>query len=263
MTDVFEKLKSLQDILSKKFEIEKEISEIPQALETKNELLNRLKMGFIEKNERQNEIKSKIRRLQLEMASMEEKREGYEKQMDLINTQREYEALDKEIQDASENEQSLRKEIQKETRILEELGRAIEREEQLIKQQEDDLTQEKERIEKESESKRVLLDELKEEENKIIPGLDSDILFKFERIIRSKSGLGIVSIKQGTCNGCHMVLPAQFVNNVRTDKDILFCPYCSRILHWEDAIAEEEVVVEGILAEDAGGLADLMSDDEL
>ncbi|WP_028973575.1 zinc ribbon domain-containing protein [Spirochaeta cellobiosiphila] len=262
MTDVFEKLKSLQDILSRKFEIENELSEIPKALETKKELLSRLKVGYIEKNDRLNAIKTNIRKLQLDMAAVEEKRESLEKQMDLIKTQREYEALDKEIQDAGDKEQTLRKDIQRESKVLEELSKSIEREELLIHQQEGELDEEKQRILEESKGKEDELENLKDEEQEIVPGMDSEIIFKFERIIRNKSGLGIVPIKKGTCSGCHMLLPAQFVNDVRGGEGILFCPYCSRILHWEQSVADEEVMIEGISEEDAGGLADLLEDDD-
>lgn len=50
MQDVFSKLKSLQEVLSKKFEIEQEIRDIPKVLNTKTELLNRLKKSYVEKN---------------------------------------------------------------------------------------------------------------------------------------------------------------------------------------------------------------------
>jgi len=50
MQEVFEKLRSLQDILSKKFEIERQIEENPKLVNTKLELLNRLKKSYLEKN---------------------------------------------------------------------------------------------------------------------------------------------------------------------------------------------------------------------
>ena len=78
---------------------------------------------------------------------------------------------------------------------------------------------------------------MKKEEKAITPGLDEEILFKFERIIKSKSGLGIVPIEKGVCNGCHMILTAQFVNDVREGEGIMFCPNCSRILFYPE---EEE-----------------------
>ena len=51
MANVYDKLRTLQEILSKKFDVEREISDIPKALATKTELLNRLKKSYIDKNE--------------------------------------------------------------------------------------------------------------------------------------------------------------------------------------------------------------------
>jgi predicted nucleic acid-binding Zn-ribbon protein len=43
---VYDKLRALQDVLSRKFEVEREIQEIPKSLATKTELLNRLKKSL-------------------------------------------------------------------------------------------------------------------------------------------------------------------------------------------------------------------------
>jgi hypothetical protein len=88
--------------------------------------------------------------------------------------------------------------------------------------------------------KQKILKTLEKEELKITPGLDEDILFKFERIIKSKSGVGIVPIRNGICTGCHMILPSQFVNDVRSGTGIEFCPECSRILFCSEE-GEDEV----------------------
>ena len=32
-----------------------------------------------------------------------------------------------------------------------------------------------------------------------------------------------------------MTLPAQFVNDVRREDEIKFCPYCSRVLYYEES----------------------------
>ena len=232
--DVFEKLRTLQEILSRKFEIETEIRDIPKTLATKTELVSRLKKSYIDKNEQNDQIKQRIKSLREKMFEAEHNREKLEGQMDQIKTQREYEALDKEIRDASEKEMQYRKDLQKEEKLLEEMSHTLEREESLIKEQEEELNLEQEKIKSESDQKRKQLKDLEEEETRIIPGLDPEMLFKFERIIRSKSGLGIVPLKRGVCSGCHMILPMQFVNDVRVGSSIHFCPYCSRILFFQE-----------------------------
>ncbi|MFP4372894.1 MAG: zinc ribbon domain-containing protein [Spirochaetaceae bacterium] len=237
--DTIDKLKTLQDVLSRKFEIEAEIKDLPKALSTKTELLNRMKKSYIEKNSRYDETKQRITDLREKMEAAERERERYEQQMDLIQTQREYEALDKEIRDASEREQSLRKELQKETKVLEEMSEQLSREESLIEQQEQEVKEEQDKIKDETEAKKRALNELEEDEKKLVPGLDEELIFKFKRIIRSKEGEGIVPLKKGVCTGCQMILPNQFVNDVQRGDQILFCPYCSKIVfHVGDEEAE-------------------------
>ena len=50
MQEVFTKLRSLQDILSRKFEVERDMKEIPKILTTKIELMNRLKKSYVDKS---------------------------------------------------------------------------------------------------------------------------------------------------------------------------------------------------------------------
>lgn len=257
MEATFEKLRTLQDILYAKFKLEKEINEIPKALVTKTEVLNRAKKGFIERNEQGEQAKAKLRRLVLELGDATKAREELEKQMDLIKTQKEYEALDKEIRDASEKEQVLRRDIQKEEEDLEDLVAALEKLERQIALDEEELKDESDKIQAEGASKKSRHAELLQEEHKITPGMDEDILFKFERIIRNKEGLGIVPVVNGCCSGCHVILPMQFVNEVRNQDKIRFCPYCSRILYFQSGMdpAKRDQI-------EAGSLAELVDDEE-
>jgi predicted nucleic acid-binding Zn-ribbon protein len=267
MDEVFEKLRTLQDILSEKITLEQDIQEIPKLLVTQEEMLTRLKKSYIDKNqdfEKAKAAESEFRNLLIDAEGMREKAE---KNMDLINTQREYEALDKEIRDSAEKEQQYRKDLQREERFLADLDEQMKQNAALIEQQETELAERRTGIEIEIAEKKAKIEELAEQEQAITPGLDSEVVFKFERIIRNKEensgmGRGIVAIKNGVCQGCHMILPAQFANSVRQGEEIVFCPYCSRILFYEEAEqGEEEFFDEG----DSGSLADLddMEEDDL
>jgi len=262
MDEVFEKLRSLQDVLAEKIALEREIQDIPKLLTTQEELLARLKKSFIEKNAEYEAVRSNVNMFRGQLADAESSREKAEKNMDSISTQREYEALDKEIRDASEKEQLYRKELQKEERLFEELDEQQKRDAALIDQQETELEERRAGVEGDISKKTKEAGALADEEQAIIPGLDPEVLFKFERIIRSKLGLGIVAIKGGVCTGCHMILPAQFANQVRSGEEIVFCPYCSRILFYQEAEQGEQDFFD---EDDTGSLSDLddlESDDE-
>ncbi len=256
--ETIEKLKILQDILSEKFAVENEIDELPKALATKQELVNRLKKSFVEKNETFEETRRRVAEVRIRMQEAESDREKYESQMDRISTAREYDALDKEIREASDREQQYRRDLQNEQKDLDDQQTRLEREEALIRAQEEELEEERAKIATETKNKEAKLEELRKREGDTIPGLDEELLYKFERIIRSKAGEGIVAIRNGVCTGCQMILPNQFVNDVRSAEHIHFCPYCSKIVFFADTPEEEGA---GFAESDAEGLSDLVGDD--
>jgi len=244
MQDIFTKLRALQDILSNKFEIDNDMKEIPKILTTKIELLNRLKKSYIGMNNEIAEKKQRIKEIRQHMMDAEMQRDKYEQQMDHVKTQREYEALDKEIKITAENESELRRQLQKEEKNYEEMVAHMQLEETMIKKQEDEIRSEQSRIKHELKDKGKQLKNLEKEESKITPGLDEEILFKFERIIKNKAGVGIVPILNDICTGCHMILTAQYVNDIRIGKEIMFCPNCSRILFFQETGIKDEHIEE-------------------
>ncbi|MCL2214668.1 MAG: C4-type zinc ribbon domain-containing protein [Treponema sp.] len=248
------KLRSLQEIIYEKIGLEKNILELPKLLGTQEELLNRLKKTFIEKNSDYEKIKSEEVDLKNRLFEAESSREKSEKNMDVVSTQREYEALDKEIKDASEKEQQYRKELQQKERFLADLDEQIKQQASLIEHQEKDLEDRRKKIETEISDKQKQIDNLRRKESKLTENLDTEVVFKFERIIKNKMGIGIVAIKGNVCMGCHMILPVQFANEVHIGEEFVFCPYCSRILYYEESADGDE---DYFNTEDTGSLSDL------
>ena len=255
MEKVFDTLKTMQDILSEKIELEQKIQEIPKLLGTQEEVLARMKKTFVDKNLEYEKSKTAEAEYRNSLMDAEGKREKAEKNMESISTQREYEALDKEIEDAAGKEQDFRNKLQRELRLISELDEEMKQTQALIEQQEEELEERRRDIEKEVAAKQEQLITLSEREKTLAMELnDPDVLFKFERIIRNKMGRGIVAIKGGVCLGCNMILPAQFANTVREGEEIVFCPYCSRILYYEESEQSEE---DFFSDEDSGSLSDL------
>jgi len=254
-----DKLRTLQDILTRKHLLEHEIQEIPKQLGSLEEAHNRTKKGFIDKNLEYEKLKIAEEETRAMLHEAEAAREKAERTISEINTQREYEALDKERLTAGEKEQQYRKDVQQKERLMLELDDQIKGSDALIKQQENELADKRAGIEAEVAEKKKQVDNLLKQEKKLTDGLDSEVIFKFERIIRNKMGLGIVAIKGNVCMGCHMILPAQFSNNVRLGEEFVFCPYCSRILFYEETSEDEELFFD---AEDSGVLYDFEEEEE-
>ena len=259
VTEVFDKLKELQEVLAEKYSLEQKIEESPKRLSSQDELLARMKKEYIETNAKYEEVRANVEHLRADLAEAEALRESGEKGMDNITTHREYEALDKQISEAKSREDGIRKDLQKEEKALAELDERMHSNEAIIKSQEEELSKEKNSLEDEVSSYKAKLDELARREDEITPGIDQEIVYKFQRIIKRNSE-GIVAVRNGVCTGCHMILPAQFANEVHDGDKILFCPYCSRILFHQDVESDE--VETYFTDEDTGSLSDFEFDDE-
>ncbi|MBR5964904.1 MAG: nucleic acid-binding protein [Treponema sp.] len=256
-TKVFDNLEKLQVVLSAKYQIQAKIEDVPKQLETQEELLARLKKEYIEKNSKYEALKEKVDGLKDELEEAVKLREEGEKGMDNISTHREYEALEKQISEASDKEGNLRKELDKEEKNLAELDEAIKADESVIKSQEKDLNEARASLDKEAGSLKKELASLEKKEANISANIDPEITYKFQRIIQ-RNNEGIVYVKNGVCGGCHMILPAQFALEVREENEILFCPYCSRILRWQETKEGEEE--DYFTIDTAGSLSDLDDD---
>ncbi len=257
MTEVFNKLKTLQDVLVEKYDLEKKIESSPKQLDSQDELLARLKKEYIEKNKSYEEVKEVVENLKKDLSAAEASREKGEKDMDNITSHREYEALDKQISEATEKEAGIRKELLREEKKLAELNESLKADEAMIQAQESDLNSSKSALSDQIQEYKDQLENLKKQEEEITPGLNQEIVYKFQRIIQRNSE-GIVAVKNGVCTGCQMILPGQFANEVRDGEKILFCPYCSRILFYQEVNEDEAEDFSAL--DETGSLADF--DDE-
>ncbi len=257
--EIREKLEKLQDVLVKKYEIESSIQELPKELQVSTETLERYKKDYIEKNAEYEAEKATVSALRLELDDAVRSREMGEKNMDDIKTHREYEILDKQITEAQGREEDIRKKLLQEEKKLEELKDNLSGDEEIIKAQEADVEEVKAKNDANMENYQKQLADLQEKEKEASEGIDSEIVYKFRRIIQ-RNQKGIVAVKGNVCEGCHMILPFQFATEVRSGKSILFCPYCSRIIYYDEESLDDE---ENLYSpEDTGSLLGLGDDDD-
>lgn len=233
--EVFAKLNQLQEDLTSRFSLEDEIVKLPRDLKVKQELLDKINKEYIDENDRSELAKQELKSLRIQYDDSVRARENSEKQMELITTQREFEALEKEIKDAASKEQSLLKQLHAKEKQVHEFEESLTEKEQLMNLQQGEVDSESEKIEALLAEKKKQLAALTKKCNSYLgPDITEDLYNKFGNIVKNKKGKGIVPIHGLVCQGCHIVLPVQFVNDVRSEKQINFCPYCSRILFYED-----------------------------
>lgn len=250
MKEIYNTLSKLQVVLAKMFEVEDEIKEIPMALADKEAVLQKTKITYLELHEKSEKVKEELKTLRIRLDEAGVKRETCEKMMETITQAREFETLQKEIEEAKNAEQTLRKGLIAKEKFYDELNAKLSIQEEIMAQQTEEVEEETKVKDQLVAEKQAVLDQIIAEKDELAKDFDQNLLFKFERIIRNKGGLGIVPIHGIVCEGCHMTLPAQFVNDVRRsttmesegireEDDIHFCPYCSRVLYYEESAEDQ------------------------
>ena len=62
------------------------------------------------------------------------------------------------------------------------------------------------------------------------PRIDPALLSKYDSIRATRGGVGAAAMVDGVCQGCHMRLPAQEAERVRSSEGLARCDECQRIL---------------------------------
>jgi len=78
------------------------------------------------------------------------------------------------------------------------------------------------------------LTDIKGQREKLVPSIDQKILKEYERILSGRDGQALVEVVNGTCGGCHMLLPPQVINEIQMKEKIIHCDSCQRMLYIRD-----------------------------
>ncbi len=155
-----------------------------------------------------------------------------------VQTSREHQALLKEIEDA--------KKLIKDTE--EQLLQAMEQAEQAETEAvelENVCSGEKELLAEETDTVAAAVKKLNtrrktifNKHTKLTKTLDGSRLKRYEKLLKKRSGLAVVPVIDGVCQGCFMAMPPQQYNEIRKGEQMFSCPTCQRILYYQEP--EEE-----------------------
>ena len=242
--DKLECLRRLQDVLSRKFELESQVETIPADLRHEEYVLEHERNKLEELEEKFKNVTEEVKSLSIKYEDAFNTRTGYEKQMEFLNTQREYEAMSKQLDEAKIQESALLRRRNSKTQETEVVTKELEEQRAKVAEQTAKVEEERGRIESILADINRQIEEKNAECESIKSGNISDDLFeKFSNIVRKKKGVGIVPVYGQVCMGCDRVLPMQFVIDLRLkmqQNEIEYCPYCSRIIYYEQLDPEME-----------------------
>jgi uncharacterized protein len=232
--DQIKKLVEIQAIDVEAFRLKTELKEKPSEVEA-------LQAEFEAKKARlktlEDQVKSTLVKQKDYEGELKAKEDAIVKadgQLSQLKTNKEYSAKLLEIESIKADKSLIEEKILLGFDQIEEVRKALENEKQVVASYEKDFQAKKKQIE---DSLAVADDQLKVKESqraRLTPEVRPDILGRYERIMNNKEGIGIVPVRNNTCQGCFMHLTEQAVNQIRINDQLICCDMCARILYLED-----------------------------
>ncbi len=181
------------------------------------------------------ELKNLIKALDDRIRESSEKVAKDEKRLNEIKNEKELNALTKEINAANKAKKQSEQEKNSLNARFDEKKAALDAREAKLREKESELG----RLGSELESKKA---GWKEEIGSKLASRDSikneirpEVLKRYETVKAKRGGVGLVAVKNETCQGCFIHIPPQvYILLKRGTEELISCPHCHRILYVED-----------------------------
>jgi predicted nucleic acid-binding Zn-ribbon protein len=233
--------------LKEQLELLWELQRIDLELEGIKEERERYPKEIKKLDERQNIEKERVQKEKERVESLEKTRrqkEGHlnveqekikkaERRMSEVKTNKEYQALLSEIDMIKEANSRIEEEVLQVLDEIDELKKDL-----FKREKEVGITLEKIEGERKKIQEKMVLDDRvwneQMERRGILSKQIESKLFKLYNTLKDKrGGVGVVNVKNETCQGCFVNVPPQMFIEVQKNNALIRCPHCNRILYWD------------------------------
>ncbi len=232
MLETIEKLLVLQDRDRKIHRVQQELSHISPEREALRAKAATTQFHLEAAKNRVKQTESERKRLELDVEAKKSQIEKYANQQLLTRKNDEYRALATEIEHCKaeimriedreiewmEQAEAAQKEVIRATMDANEAKQLVDGQVGILDQREENLKKE--------------LAELQRGRAELAAAVEVAARNRYERLLKSKGDNVVVGIHHGVCGGCHMTLPAQILVTCKSQKEIVGCINCGRILYY-------------------------------
>lgn len=225
-------LLKVQEVDVRIYSLEKEKELLPQELNAFKTKVQDLESKQKTKQEENKKLQVARKDLEIELETKQENVKKCEIQLFQVKTNEEYKAMQKQINDLKFEcslleDKVLEKmeEIDKANAELKELEGVLANAKQVLAEEEKKASNKIEAISSDIQKTQLERDALAKE-------ISPDFLKKYELIFHNKQGAALVSIENKACQGCHMALPPNVINEVKRGTQLIICDNCARILYY-------------------------------
>ena len=232
MLETIEKLLLLQDRDRRIHRVQQELAQIGPERDTYHTKATATQAQLETAKTSIKQIESDRKRLEVDVGVKKQQIEKYANQQLQTRKNEEYRALSHEIDTCKADITKIEDEeivLMEQTEAAQKeavrLSRETDETKKLAEGQIAQLNQREENLKKE-------LAELQRGRAELAAAVDQTVCQRYERLFKSKGENVVVGVQHGVCGGCHMKLPAQILVTCQSQKEIVACSNCGRILYY-------------------------------
>lgn len=171
-----------------------------------------------------------------ELAVKEENIKKTQGQLGSLKTNKEYQAKLAEIESLKADKSVIEEDILKLMDEVEAVKKAVEEEKQALAGEEKIYGEKKKELENKARDLDAQMAALEGQRQILVTSVEKTVLRTYEHILQGRAGSALVAIKLNSCEGCHMRVPHQVINEIKMYDRLITCENCSRILYLEEDI---------------------------
>ena len=188
----------------------------------------------VEKDKEKIESLEKTRRQKEgQLASEQEKVKRAEGKMFEVKTNKEYQALLSEIDAIKEANSRMEEEILQVMDEIDELKKDLSKREKDAGVTLEKIETERKKLQEKMARDEKVWDGQVERRKVLSKQIESKLVKLYNTLKEKRQGVGVVSVKHETCQGCFVNVPPQMFIEVQKNNALVRCPHCNRILYWE------------------------------
>ena len=228
-----EQLVVLQKVDSEMITLQRILEDAPKQLQSLQEKQAYLKQQQAVIQEKIDVLMEQKARIEGEIESDTQKVKKSKNKLMMVENTKEYHAMMREM-DTMEKMNRSREEAR--ANLLADLSDLDGRKDALqndINELEATISAQQSTLDQELAEKRARIEVLDKEKKKASEAVPAPILTRYNFIRDRIPNPVIVSVSEGVCQGCHVVIPPQAFIDLQKGEQILSCPNCLRIIFWE------------------------------
>ena len=228
-----ELLWELQEIDLDLRHIKEERERYPKEIKKLDEKKNIEKEKMQKEKERIELLEKERRQKEGHLNLEQEKIKRAEGRMFEVKTNKEYQALLSEVDTIKEAISREEEEILKVLDEIDELKKSLSKREKEVAVVLEKVEAEKKIIQEKMVQDDEIWKKRMERREVLTKQLESKLYKLYNTLKEKRQGVGVVSVKHETCQGCFVNVPPQMFIEVQKNNALIRCPNCNRILYWE------------------------------